>query len=113
VRIGPNLTRGCVDEVSFHALLLSKIEFRQHLLVVLQIHVLERESVYPENNRVVKPKLYLGSEQNMETNPSTHPQAIHKMWMIRNRYERRYAMICIPPTVSLSNGRHLTRLRDL
>jgi hypothetical protein len=78
VRIGPNPTRGCIDEVSFHALLLSKTEFRQHLLVVLQIHVLKRESVYPENNREVMSKLCLGSKQNMETNPSTHPQAVQK-----------------------------------
>jgi hypothetical protein len=36
--------------------------------VVLHIHVLEREIVYPENNREVMPKLFLESEQNMETN---------------------------------------------
>jgi len=112
VRIGPNPTRGCVDEVSFHAQLLSETEFRQHLPVVLLIHVLQR-SVYPENNREVMPKLYLGPERNMETNPSTHPQAVQKTWTIQNRYGRRYAKICIPPTVSLSDGRRLTGLRDL
>ena len=29
-----------------------------------------RESVYPKNNREMMPKLYLGSEQTMETNPT-------------------------------------------
>ena len=29
-----------------------------------------RESVYPENNREMMPKLYLGWEQTMETNPT-------------------------------------------
>ena len=32
---------GCVDEVSFHAPLLSEMEFRQHLPAVLSIHVLQ------------------------------------------------------------------------
>ena len=35
------------------------------------------------------------------------------MWTIRNTYGYRYAKICILPTVSLSNGRHLTWLCDL
>jgi hypothetical protein len=35
-------TRGCVDEVSFHALLWSETKFRQHLPFALPIHVLER-----------------------------------------------------------------------
>ena len=71
MRIGPNPIRGYVDEVSFHALLLSETEFRRHLPAVLQIHVLPKKSVYPENNREVMLKLYLGPEQTMETNPST------------------------------------------
>ena len=37
-----------------------------------------RKSVYPENNREVLPKLLLGPERTMETNPSTHPRAIQK-----------------------------------
>ena len=78
MRIGPNPTRGCVDEVSFHALLLSEIEFWQHLPAVLQIHVLPKKSEYPENNREVMLKLYFGPEQTMETNPSMHPWAIQK-----------------------------------
>jgi hypothetical protein len=61
----------------------------------------------------VMPKLYLRSDQDKETNSSTDPQAVQKTWTIRNRYGRRYAQKCIPPVVSLSNGRHLTRLRDL
>jgi hypothetical protein len=60
--IGPNPTRGCVDGVSFHALLRSDIEFRQHLPVVLRIHVLAGRVYFPENNREVTPKLYLGPE---------------------------------------------------
>jgi hypothetical protein len=62
VRIGPNPTRGCVDGVSFHALLLSEIEFRQHLPAVLRIHVLTGRVYCPENNREVTPKLCLGPE---------------------------------------------------
>jgi hypothetical protein len=68
--------------------------------------------VYPENNREVVLKLGLGSEQTMETNPSTHPQAVQKTWMIQNRYGYRYAKVCTPPTVSLSNGRRLIGLHE-
>ena len=67
--------------------------------------------MYPENNREVVPKLRLRSEQNMETNPSTHPRAVQKTWTIRNRYGHRYAKIHIPPTVSVSDRRRLTGLR--
>jgi hypothetical protein len=67
--------------------------------------------VYPENNREVVPKLRLESEQNMETNPSTHPWAVQKTWTIQNRYGHRYAKIRIPPTVSVSDRRRLTGLR--
>jgi len=49
----------------------------------------------------------------METKPATHPRAVQKTWTIRNRYGYIYAKICIFPTVSLSNGRRLTRLRDI
>jgi hypothetical protein len=59
------------------------------------------------------PKLCLRSDQDMETNSSTDPWAVQKPWTIRNRYGQRYAQKCIPPAVSLSDGRHLTRLRDL
>ena len=59
------------------------------------------------------PKLCLESEQTMETNTSTHPRAVQKTWTIRNRYGNRYANTCIPLSVSLSNGRRLTGLRDL
>ena len=78
MRIGPNPTRGCVDDVSFHALLLSETEFWQHLPAVLQIHILPKKSAYPENNKEVMPKLCLGPEQTMETNTSTHPHAVKK-----------------------------------
>jgi len=44
---------------------------------------------------------------------STHPQVVQKTWTIRNRYGYRYAKVCIFPTVSLSNGRCLARLRDI
>jgi hypothetical protein len=65
--IGHNPTHGCIDEVNFNAPFLSKIEFWQHLPDVLPIHVLQ-ESVYPENNRDVMPKVCLGPERTMETN---------------------------------------------
>jgi hypothetical protein len=55
------------------------------------------------------PKLYLELEQNMETNPSTHPWAVQKMDNL-NRYSYTYAKIYILLTVSLSNGRRLTEL---
>ena len=71
-----------------------------------------RESVYPENNRGVMPKHRLGPERTMETNPSTHPRTVQKMWTIRNRNARRYAKICIPPKISLSDGRRLTGLHQ-
>jgi len=66
--------------------------------------------VYLKNNREVVPKLHLGSEQNMKTNPSTHPQAVKKTWTIQNRYGYSYVEIHIAQTVSVSDGRHLTRL---
>ena len=66
--------------------------------------------MYPENNSEVVPKLRLGSEQNMETNPSTHLRAVQKTWTIQNRYGHRYVEIRIPPTVSVSDGRRLTGL---
>jgi hypothetical protein len=53
--------RGCVDGVSFHALLQSETEFR-HLLVVLQTIHSPCQDVYPENSGDVLPKFYLGSE---------------------------------------------------
>ena len=49
----------------------------------------------------------------LKLTPSTHPQAVQKTWTIQNRYGYRYAKICIFPTVSLSNGRRLARLRDI
>jgi hypothetical protein len=54
MRIFPNPTRGHVDEVSFHDLLLSEIKFSQHIPMFLQIHVLVG-SVYPENNMEMTP----------------------------------------------------------
>jgi hypothetical protein len=68
------------------------------------------ESVYLENNREVVPKLCLGSKQNMETNPSTYSRAVQKTWIIRNKNGHRYAKICIPPIISVLDGRRLTRL---
>ena len=54
--------RGCVDGVSFHALLRSETEFRRHLPVVLRTVHSPCQDVYPENSGEVLPKLYLGSE---------------------------------------------------
>ena len=105
--------RGCVDGVSFHALLLSETEFQQHLPAVLQIHVLPKKSAYPENNREVMPKLYLRPEQTMETNPSMHPRAVQKHGQSETDTVVDMQKIRIPTTVSLSDGRRLTGLRDL
>ena len=66
--------------------------------------------MYPKNNREVVPKLHLRSEQNMETNPSTHPWAVEKIWTIQSRYGHSYAEIRIPPTVSILDRRRLTWL---
>ena len=52
--IGPNPTRVCLDWVHFPMLCSgSYAKFRQHLPAVLLIHVsaINREDVYPENNR--------------------------------------------------------------
>ena len=54
--------RGCVDGVSFHALLRSEKEFRRHLPVVLRTVHSPCQDVYPENCGEVLPKFYLGSE---------------------------------------------------
>ena len=74
----------------------------------------EREIVYPENNGEMMPILSLSNgSRPWKLTPSTHPRAVQKMWIIRNRYGRTYAKFCIFPSVSISNGRHLTRLRDI
>ena len=49
----------------------------------------------------------------METNPIYASSGCPKTWTIRNRYGRTYAKFCIFPSVSISNGRCLTRLRDI
>jgi hypothetical protein len=54
--------RGCVDGVSFHALLRSETEFRRHLHVVLRTVHSPCQGVYPDNNGEVLPKLCLGLE---------------------------------------------------
>jgi hypothetical protein len=46
--VGLNPTRNCVDGVSFHVLLRSETEFRQHLPAILRIHVLGGECVSGE-----------------------------------------------------------------
>ena len=59
--IGPNPTRVCVDWVHFPMLCSgSDAKFRQHLLAVLLIHVsaINREDVYPENNRGGTDEIY-------------------------------------------------------
>jgi hypothetical protein len=53
---------GCVDGVSFHALLRSETEFRRHPPVVLRTVHSPCQDVYPENSGEVLPKFYLGSE---------------------------------------------------
>ena len=71
------------------------------------------EIVYLENNRQMLSKLYLESEYSMETNPIYTYSGCPKNMDIRNRYGYRYTKIYIFPTVSLSNGRCLARLRDI
>ena len=113
MKIGPNPTRGCVDGVSFHALLLSETEFRQHLPAVLQIHVLAgRLCIRRTTGRCYRNSISDPSRA-WKLTPSTHPRVVQKTWTIRNRYCDRYAKICIFSTVSLSNGRRLARLREI
>ena len=64
--------------------------------------------MYLENNREMMLKLFLGSEQTMETNPTYASAGCPKNVTIQNRYGFRYGNICIFPTISLSNGRRLT-----
>ena len=113
MNIGPNPTRGCIDEVRFHALLLSEIEFLQYLPTILQIQVLVEILCI----RRTIGRCYRNSISNRSTawklTPSTHTQAVQKMWTLQNRYGYRYAKICIFPTMSLSNRRRLARLRDI
>jgi hypothetical protein len=49
----------------------------------------------------------------METNLIYAPSGCPKKWAIRNTYSYTYAKICIFRTVSLLNGRRLSRLRHL
>jgi hypothetical protein len=53
---------GCVDGVSFHALLQSETEFRCNLHVILWTVHYPCQDMYPENSEDVLPKLYLGLE---------------------------------------------------
>jgi len=60
--------------------------------------------VYPENNGEMMPKLYLGSEQTMETNLIYASVGRPKTWTIRKRYGYTYAEICILPTYLFPMG---------
>ena len=75
--IGPNPTRVCVDWVYFPMLCSgSDAKFRQHLPAVLLIHVsaINREDVYPENNRGCTDEIYASDpEQSIwENEPNLH-----------------------------------------
>ena len=75
--IGPNPTRVCVDWVHFPMLCSgSDAKFRQHLPVVLLIHVsaINREDVYSENNRGGTEEIYASDpEQSIwENEPNLH-----------------------------------------
>ena len=75
--IGPNPTRVCVDWVHFPMLCSgSDAKFRQHLPAVLLIHVsaINREDVYPENNRGGTDEIYASDpEQSIwENEPNLH-----------------------------------------
>ena len=59
--IGPNPTRVCLDWVHFPMLCSgSEAKFWQHLPAVLLIHVsaINREDVYPENNKGGTDEIY-------------------------------------------------------
>ena len=113
MKIGPNPTRWCVDMVGFHDPLLAETEFRQHLPAALQIHILSRRlCIRRTTGRWCRDSVWDRSRAWKLT--SFYASAgCPKTWTVRNRYGCRYAKICIFPTVSLSNGRRLTRLRDL
>ena len=88
-------------------------KFRQHLPAVLQIHVVEgRLCIRRTTGRCCRNSITDRSRA-WKLTASTHPRAVQKTWTILNRYGYRYAKICIFPTVSLSNGRCLARLRDI
>ena len=72
-----------------------------------------KDIVYPENNREMMPKPYLGPECSMETNYLHILRLSTKAWTIRNKYGYKYANIWIFSTISVSNGKCLTRLRAL
>ena len=75
--IGPNPTRVCLDWVHFPMLCSgSYAKFWQHLPAVLLIHVsaINREDVYPENNRGGTDEIYASDpEQSIwENEPNLH-----------------------------------------
>ena len=88
-------------------------EFRQHFPAVLQIHVPEGSlCIRRTTGKWCRISISNGSRP-WKLTRSTHPRAVQKMWTIRNRYGRTYAKFCIIPSVSISNGRRLTRLHDI
>ena len=97
----------------FHALLRSGTEFRQHFAAVLQIHVPEERLCIRRTTGKWCRYSISNASRTWKLTPSTHPRAVQKMWTVRNRYGRTYAKFCIFPSVSISNGRRLTRLRDI
>jgi hypothetical protein len=98
--------------VSFHAPIRSRQNFGSTSSLFSK-YTSEYADCVSREQQEVMPKLCLKSDQNMETDSSTDPRAVQITWTIRNRYSRRYEQKCIPPAISLSNGRLLTRLRDL
>ena len=69
--------------------------------------------MYPENNGEVLPKLRLGREQNMEANHLRIHGLSKKCGQSETDMADEYAQTRIPTTVSFSDGRRLTGLRDL
>ena len=99
--------------VGFHDPLVAETKFRQHLPAVLQIHVPEgRLCIRRTTKRRCQDSVSNGRRP-WKLTTSTHPRAVQKTWTIQNRYGRTYATFCIFPSVSTSNGRRLTRLRDI
>ena len=65
---------GCVDGVSFHALLVSETEFQQHLPVVLRIHnLLARTCIWRTAGRCCRNSVSDRSRA-WKLTPSTHPR---------------------------------------
>ena len=94
--------------VGFYDPLLDETEFRQHLLAALQIQVLSRRLCIQRTTGRWCQNSGTDQSRPWKLTTSTHSWAIQKRLTILNRFGYRYAMICIFPTVSLSNRGRLS-----